>query len=190
MKNKPVCRQNFANLLDFRQLPARRMKFRWAALFKLQTVPIQTPGSLHHPKFISYLMSHFLWFISLYYIHSIKKIKNMKEYLLLLRAGRPITSKTEAENKAEMKAWGAYMEDLGKKGQLGGGLPLVSEGAVVSAKNTSNDPVKSAKEGIIGGYLIVKADSLAKATEIAKACPHIDNEGNIEVREMAPMPAM
>lgn len=114
----------------------------------------------------------------------------MKEYLFLLRGGIPMTSKTEAENKAEMKAWGAFMEDLGKKGQLVGGLPLVSEGAVVSAKNTSNEPVKSEKEGIIGGYLIVKADNLAKATEIAKACPHIDNKGNIEVRELAPMPAM
>jgi hypothetical protein len=114
----------------------------------------------------------------------------MKEYLLLLRGGKPMTSKTEAENKAEMKAWGAYMEGLGKKGQLTGGLPLVSGGAVVSAKGTVADPVKSAKEGIVGGYLIVKADSLAQATEIAKACPHIANEGNVEIREIAPMPAM
>ena len=29
-----------------------------------------------------------------------------------------------------------------------------------------------------------------EATEIAKDCPHIANEGNVEVREIAPMPAM
>ncbi len=114
----------------------------------------------------------------------------MKEYLLLLRGGIPMTSKTEAENKAEMQAWGAFMEGLGKKGQFTGGQPLVSGGSVVSAKSSANEPVKSPKEGIVGGYLIVKADNLAKATEIAKACPHIANEGNIEVREIAPMPAM
>jgi hypothetical protein len=89
-----------------------------------------------------------------------------------------------------MQAWGAYMGDLGKKGQLAGGLPLVSGGAVVSAKGTSPEPVKSGAEGIVGGYLIIKADSLDQATQIAKACPHIANEGNVEVREIAPMPAM
>jgi hypothetical protein len=114
----------------------------------------------------------------------------MKEYLLLLRAGKPMATKTEAEQKAEMQAWGKYMGSLGEKGQLAGGLPLVSDGAVVSAGGTTSEPVKSASEGIVGGYLIVKADSLEQAAKIAKSCPHIDNEGNIEVREIAPMPSM
>ena len=114
----------------------------------------------------------------------------MKEYLLLLRGGRPMTSKSEEENKAELKAWGAYMGELQKKDQLSGGLPLASGGRTVSAKSTSPEAVTSAREGIVGGYLIVRADNLDEATKIAKACPHIDNEGNIEVREIAPMPAM
>jgi hypothetical protein len=118
------------------------------------------------------------------------KIKKMKEYLLLLRGGKPMTGKTEEEGKAEMQAWGVYMGNLGQNGQLVGGLPLVSGGRTVSAGATSNEPVKSATEGIIGGYLIVKADSIEQASEIAKGCPHITNEGNIEVREIAPMPAM
>lgn len=114
----------------------------------------------------------------------------MKEYLLLLRGGKPMASKTEAENKVEMAAWGKYMGDLGQKGQLSGGLPLQSGGSVVSAKGATDEPVKSSKEGIVGGYLIVKAESLKQAVKIAKDCPHITNEGNVEVREIAPMPAM
>lgn len=114
----------------------------------------------------------------------------MKEYLLLLRGGIPMSSKTEAQNKAEMQAWGAYMGQLGQKGQLAGGLPLISGGSTVSAKGTAAKPVKSGAEGIVGGYLIVKADSLDQASEIAKACPHIANQGNIEVREIGAMPAM
>ena len=114
----------------------------------------------------------------------------MKEYLLLLRGGKPMNTKTEEEGKAEMAAWGVYMGKLGQNGQLSGGLPLVAGGQVVSASGTSNEPVNSAREGIVGGYLIVKAESLEKATELAKDCPHIANEGNIEVREIAPMPSM
>ncbi len=114
----------------------------------------------------------------------------MKEYLLLLRGGVPMASKTEAQNKAEMQAWGVYMGDLGQKGQLVGGLPLVGGGKTVSANGTTGDAVTSATEGIVGGYLIIKADSLDAAAAIAKNCPHIANQGNIEVREIAPMPAM
>ena len=114
----------------------------------------------------------------------------MKEYLLLLRGGKPMTSKSDAETKAELQAWGRYMEDLTKKGQLSGGLPLQSGGRTISASSTSPEAVTSAREGIVGGYLIVKADSLDDATKIAKACPHIANEGNIEVREIAPMPTV
>ena len=114
----------------------------------------------------------------------------MKEYLLLLRGGKPMASKTEEEGKADMQAWGVYMGKLGQNGQLVGGQPLESGGTVVTSKGISNEPVKSAKEGIVGGYLIVKANNIEQASELAKDCPHIANEGTIEVREIAPMPAM
>lgn len=114
----------------------------------------------------------------------------MKEYLLLLRGGKPMNSKTEEENKAEVAAWGVYMGMLGQNGHMVGGLPLVSGGNVVSASGTTLEPVKSANEGIVGGYLIIKAENSEKALELAKDCPHIANEGNIEVREIAPMPTM
>ena len=32
----------------------------------------------------------------------------MKEYLLLLRGGKPMVTKSEAEQKAEMQAWEVY----------------------------------------------------------------------------------
>ena len=114
----------------------------------------------------------------------------MKEYLFLLRGGKPVTDKTEAEKKAEMQAWGAYMGSLGEKGQFVGGLPLVSGGMIVTPEGLISEPVNSGKEGIVGGYLIIKAENQQKAAELARACPHIANEGNIEVREIAPMPAM
>ena len=101
-----------------------------------------------------------------------------------------MASKTEQENKAEMQAWGAYMGKLTTNGSLVGGLPLVGGGKTVSESGIVAQAVTSAKEGIVGGYLIVKAESLEEAAEIAKDCPHIANEGNIEVREVAPMPSM
>jgi len=114
----------------------------------------------------------------------------MKEYLLLLRAGKPASDKTEAESKTEREAWGAYMGGLAQNGSLVGGLPLVGGGKTVSSSGITSEAVTSAKEGIVGGYLIIKAESLEAASLIAKSCPHIMYAGNIEVREIAPMPVM
>ncbi len=105
-----------------------------------------------------------------------------------MRAGKPAASKSDAEIKAEMAAWGAYVGGLSQKGQYVGGAPLIGGGKTVIDHKVTGEAVTSAREGIVGGYLIVKADDLAGAAEIAKACPHVDNEGNIEVREIAPMP--
>jgi hypothetical protein len=114
----------------------------------------------------------------------------MKQYLLLLRGGKPTASMTEEEGKAEMQAWGVFMGALGQNGQLAGGLPLVSGGAVVSSNTITSEPVKSSPEGIVGGYLIVNAENMKAATDIAGKCPHVNYDGTIEVREIAPMPTM
>ena len=114
----------------------------------------------------------------------------MQNYLFLLRGGRPLSEKTDAENKAELEAWGAYMGKLNQHGNYLSGQPVVSGGKVISAQGASSEPVVSAHEGIVGGYILIKANDLEQATEIAKECPHIANEGNIEIRELAPMPVM
>ena len=98
-----------------------------------------------------------------------------------------MTEKTEAENKAEMTAWGAYMGGLAQSGNMVGGMPLVAGGSTVSTSGTTSEPVTSAKEGIVGGYLIFKAESLEAATEMAKGCPILNIGGNVEVRDVMVM---
>ena len=112
----------------------------------------------------------------------------MKDYLLLMRGGKPLSAKTEEETKAEWAAWGVYMAKLTENGSLTGGFPLVSGGKSVSAEGMTNEPITSSPEGIVGGYLIIKADSLDDAAALVKDCPHLLYKGNIEIREIAPMP--
>ena len=113
----------------------------------------------------------------------------MKDFLFLLRAGTPMSQKTDLENKADQQAWGIYMGNLAKGGHMVGGQPLQSGGAVVSESGVSHSPVDS-PDGILGGYMLIKAADLDSAIALSKDCPHIANKGNIEVREIAPMPAM
>jgi hypothetical protein len=42
----------------------------------------------------------------------------------------------------------------------------------------------------VNGYLIIKASSLSKATEIAKDCPVFEVDGAVEVREIKDLMSM
>jgi hypothetical protein len=67
----------------------------------------------------------------------------------------------------------------------GNGLPF-EEARVVKHNNVvTNGPFGEIKE-TIGGYIIVKADSIDEAVEFAKGCPVLQGEGNsVEVRKIA-----
>jgi hypothetical protein len=47
----------------------------------------------------------------------------------------------------------------------------------------TDGPFAESKE-LVGGFLIVKANTLEEATEIAKGSPDLPLEGSVEVREV------
>lgn len=108
----------------------------------------------------------------------------MKEYLFLFRGGD--MPETPEEAQPHMQRWMEWMGDLSKQGKFVGGQPLNKDGKKVtgSKKMVTDGPFMEGK-GMIGGYLICKADSLDEAVEISKGCPILEHEsGIVEVREI------
>jgi hypothetical protein len=67
----------------------------------------------------------------------------------------------------------------------GTGLPFEDARVVKSNKVVTNGPFGEIKE-TIGGFIIVKADSVDEAVEFAKSSPILQGEGNtVEVRKIA-----
>ncbi|MDB5011803.1 MAG: transcription initiation protein [Daejeonella sp.] len=67
----------------------------------------------------------------------------------------------------------------------GNGLPFDDARVVKSNNVVTNGPFGEIKE-TIGGYVIVKAESVDEAVEFAKGCPVLQGEGNsVEVRRVA-----
>lgn len=67
----------------------------------------------------------------------------------------------------------------------GNGLPFDDSRVVHSNQMVTNGPFGEIKE-TIGGYIIVKANSVDEAVEFAKGCPVLQGEGNtVEVRKIA-----
>ena len=111
----------------------------------------------------------------------------MKDFLFLFRMnGAPAGSPDEMQ--AMTKRWMDWIGGIAAQNKLTDrGNRLFPSGKVVKPGNVITDgPYTEIKESL-GGYSIVKADSLEEATELAKGCPGLTVGGSVEVREIQQM---
>jgi len=108
----------------------------------------------------------------------------MKDFMLIFRnENRPNDALPSAEQmQAMLSQWQKWIKSVAEQGKYNGTNRLLSEGKTLKPGNIVTDgPYIEAKE-MVGGYLIVKANSLDEAVEIAKSCPALLYGGNVEVR--------
>ncbi len=86
------------------------------------------------------------------------------------------------ERMGKWFAWGNKMQE---QGILQGGEALQSQAKRISGPDRveSDGPFVESKE-LIGGYYIVKVDSVEKAAEVAQDYPDYDLGGTVEIREV------
>ena len=112
----------------------------------------------------------------------------MKDYLLLIRGGDARMEDLSEEDRGKhMQEWGAYMGKLTESGNLSGGLPLSTEGRLLTKEGVTNDLVSSTAGEVVGGYLLLKANDYNHAVELSKDCPVFEHDGNVEIREAMQM---
>jgi hypothetical protein len=108
-----------------------------------------------------------------------------QKYLVLLRSvarkQEPLAPASMQEMYAAFNAWQgkfkANIVDMGGK--------LKSGGKILTASGVTDGPFAEAKE-IIGGYMVVAAESHDRALEIARECPGVVRPGSsVEIREIA-----
>jgi hypothetical protein len=112
------------------------------------------------------------------------------QFLLLFRNQQSEPDPTPEEMQQIFGKWMAWMKSLKAKGQYVGGDRLDDAGKVLRSSNgasVTDGPFVEAKE-MVGGYIIVAADSIAQAVEIAKGCPGFDHGTIVEVRPIEKLP--
>ena len=82
--------------------------------------------------------------------------------------------------------WMAWFNRLKDQGTAIAGNPLEREGKIVSGKScvVSDGPFAESKE-TIGGYFLLKVNTLDEAVAIAKECPGLPYGIRVEVRPVA-----
>ncbi|HTB30782.1 MAG TPA: YciI family protein [Bacteroidia bacterium] len=113
----------------------------------------------------------------------------MEKFVYLFKGGVDNTQAVSPEAmQAHMQKWNEWMQKLVKDGTMLGGDPLHPNGKRISGtkKVVTDGPFAETKE-VVGGYLLINANDLNHATEIAKGCPILEVDGQVEVRQVRPM---
>ncbi|SDR57154.1 Uncharacterized conserved protein [Rhizobiales bacterium GAS113] len=109
----------------------------------------------------------------------------MSEFTYLFRGG--FVSASPEQMQKTMEKWLAWREELAAKGHIKDlGIPLEGTGKVVQgSKRVVNDGPYAETKDIINGFMLIEAEDLPHAVEIAKTCPILDGGGSVEVRPIA-----
>lgn len=114
----------------------------------------------------------------------------MNEFLLVFRndAAAAQAQMSPDQMQAMMKTWMDWIGGIAARNKLvSSGNRLAPTGKVLAPNNVITDgPFVEIKEAI-GGYIIVKADSLEEATTLSHGCPILDVNGTVEIRMIITM---
>src|ERR1700756_2830898 len=112
--------------------------------------------------------------------------QNQNGYILLFRGNDWIKSLSPEQKQKVTDQWMAWFRRLTDERKAVAGNPLEREGKIVAGKNrvVSDGPFAESKE-TIGGYFLLKVDTMDAAVASAKDCPGLPYGIRVEVRQVA-----
>ena len=110
-----------------------------------------------------------------------------KEFMLLFRY-EPSNEEPTREQLQEMqKHWGEYIGGIAMQGKLVSTHQLGFEGKTIFPNLLTEEGFHVAEGQTVGGNIVLKAESIESASELAKKCPILFMGGTVEVRDIIPM---
>ncbi len=109
----------------------------------------------------------------------------MSEFMMIFRHTPSADYQPSPEEmEASLKQWQDWIGSIAAQGKFVSTNQLGFNGKTIKPGNIITDgPYAEVKE-IVGGYMIVKADSLDEAIEFGKGCPILAIGGHVEVRDI------
>ena len=109
----------------------------------------------------------------------------MKDFMFIFRGGIDKNNISAEQMQQHMQKWFSWIEELKAKNIYIAGEPLTPAGKTVKGAKAlvTDGPFAESKE-LIGGYFLIKANTLEEAAEIAKGCPDLPMGASVEIREV------
>jgi len=94
---------------------------------------------------------------------------------------------TEVELNEMHQQWGVFIGNIAIQEKLISTHQLGFEGVQISPDKSITEGIYIANNQTLGGNLVVKANNINEAVEMAKNCPILLVGGTVEVRAIQPM---
>ncbi len=109
----------------------------------------------------------------------------MKEFMMIFRSEERVERTTPEEMQAQIKVWQDWIGGIAAKDRFVATNALGMQGKVIRTnKPVTDGPYAEVKE-MIGGYIIVKAESMDEAVILSKGCPTLTlHGGSVEIRDV------
>jgi hypothetical protein len=115
-------------------------------------------------------------------------MEQKKEFMFVFRLEpNPNFQPTEAQLAEMGQTWGAFFGGIASQGKMVSTHKLGYEGKQIASDKTVTDGIYLFNSQTISGNLIVNADTMDEATQMALECPILQMGGTIEVRSIEPM---
>ena len=117
-------------------------------------------------------------------------MKTSNQFMLLFRFQPNFEYRPTKEDIAEQQQlWGKFIGNIAIQEKLIATERLGFEGKTVASDLQETEGVLISEKLMVSGYMVVKANSLEEAVLMAKDCPILKMNGNVEVRPIIPMEA-
>ncbi len=115
-------------------------------------------------------------------------MKTTNEFMLMFRY-EPSNDyqPTEAEMNEQHQLWGAFIGGIASEGKLVSTHQLGFSGKQISSAMLVTEGIHISEKQTLGGNMIIKAENIDEAVELAKGCPILLMGGSVEVRDIIPM---
>lgn len=115
-------------------------------------------------------------------------MKTKQTFMMVFRFSPNLEYHPKAKEIEQMKQdWGSFIGNIAIKEKLESTHQLGFDGKQVSSGSKISDGICIYENQTISGNMIVKANSINEAVEMAKDCPILKVGGSVEVRNIIPM---
>lgn len=114
-------------------------------------------------------------------------MEQTKEFMLLFRYEPSNEEPTQEQLQEMQKLWGEFIGGIAMQGNLVSTFQLGFEGKRILSDLSSQEGFHISENQVIGGNMVLKAETLESVTELAKKCPILKIGGTVEIRNIIPM---
>jgi hypothetical protein len=116
------------------------------------------------------------------------KMEQKKEFMFVFRFEPDFNRQPTSDELSEMhQHWGAFIGNIALQEKLVSTHQLGFEGKQIFADRSVKEGIHVADNYTLGGNMVVRANSVEEAVELAKSCPILTMGGTVEVRTIQPM---